>query len=342
MRVIITGATGNIGTSVVQSLTQEPAVSEIIGLARRPTDLRLSKTTFKTVDIVKDDLVGIFRGADAVIHLAWMIQPARDRELLESVNVDGSRRVFEAVIRSQVPHLLVSSSVGAYAPGPKDREVDESWPTTGIQTSLYSRQKAAVERLLDGLEYDRPGLKVARMRPGLSFKRDASAEIKRLFIGRLFPRAMFRRSLIPFVPGNPDLRFQAVHSSDVGEAFRLALIRQAEGPFNLAASPVLDSNTLARAFEKKVVPMPSSVLSAIFATSYHLRLQPADPGWLDLALSSPLMSTARATEELGWVPLYSSVRALLELFDGLREGEHGATLPLAASPPASNAAPMIF
>lgn len=341
MRVIITGATGNIGTSVVQSLRQEPAVSEIIGLARRPADLRLSKVTFKAVDIVKDDLVSLFRGADAVIHLAWMIQPSRDRELLESVNVDGSRRVFEAVVRSQVPHLLVSSSVGAYAPGPKDREVDETWPTTGIETSLYSRQKAAVERLLDALEYDQPGLKLTRMRPGLSFKRDASSEIKRLFIGRLWPRTVFRRSLIPFVPGNPELRFQAVHSSDVGEAFRLALIRQAEGAFNLAASPVLDSNTLARAFEKKVVPVPSTVLNAMFATSYHLRLQPADPGWLDLALKAPIMSTARATEELGWVPLYSSVRALLELFDGMREGRHGDTVPLAGNP-ASQVSPMIF
>jgi nucleoside-diphosphate-sugar epimerase len=330
MRVVVTGATGNIGTSVVQSLTQEPAVSEIIGLARRPTQLRLPKTTFKIVDIVEDDLLPLFRGADAVIHLAWMIQPSRDREQLESVNVDGSRRVFDAVARSQVPHLLVASSVGAYAPAPKDRTVDESWPTSGVQSSLYSRQKSAVERLLDGLEYDQPGLKVTRMRPGLSFKRDASAEIKRLFIGRLWPRSVFRRSLIPFVPGNPDLRFQAVHSSDVGEAFRLALIKQAEGAFNLAASPVLDSNTLARAFEKKVVPIPSGVLSALFSASYHLRLQPADPGWLDLALNAPIMSTARATEELGWVPLYSSVRALLELFDGLREGAHAGTMPLAA------------
>jgi UDP-glucose 4-epimerase len=338
MRVVVTGATGNIGTSVLQSLTQEPAVSEIIGLARRPTDLRMSKVTFKTVDIVQDDLFSLFRGADAVIHLAWQIQPARAREQLDAVNIAGSRRVFEAVAKRQVPHLLVASSVGAYAPGPKDRPVDESWPTTGIQSSLYSRQKASVERLLDTLEYEQPGLKITRMRPGLSFKRDASTEIKRLFIGRLWPRAIFRRSLIPFVPGNRDLRFQAVHSSDVGEAFRLALIRQAEGAFNLAASPVLDSNTLARAFEKKVVPVPSGMLGAMFATSYHLRLQPADPGWLDLALGAPIMSTARATEQLGWVPLYSSVRALLELFDGLREGKHGATMPLAAT----GNAPAIF
>ena len=51
-----------------------------------------------------------------------------------------------------MPALVYASSVGAYSPGPKDRAVDESWPTGGIQTSFYSRHKAEVERLLDVFE----------------------------------------------------------------------------------------------------------------------------------------------------------------------------------------------
>jgi uncharacterized protein YbjT (DUF2867 family) len=35
MRVLITGATGNVGTSVLEALADEPAVEEIVGLARR-------------------------------------------------------------------------------------------------------------------------------------------------------------------------------------------------------------------------------------------------------------------------------------------------------------------
>lgn len=334
MRVVVTGATGNLGTSVVQSLTQEPMVSEIICVARRKADLGAAKCSFVSADVVTDDLEPLFRRAGAVIHLAWMSQPARDHERLEAVNVEGSRRVFEAARRAGVPRLLVASSVGAYAPGPKQRYIDETWPTTGMKSSLYSRQKAAVERQLDLFEHEAPELKVVRMRPGLCFKRDASAEIKRVFFGSFWPRAAFRRSLIPFVPGNDDLRFQAVHTSDVGEAFRLALVRDARGAFNLAADPVLDSITLARALEKRIVPMSSRLLEGVFTLGYHLRLQAADPGWIELALKAPLMSTRRATQVLGWTPLYSSVRALLELFDGLQEGSGGATLPLApeASP----------
>ena len=84
-----------------------------------------------------------------MIDLAWLIQPGRDLATLRATNVDGSERVFEAVAEAGVPALVYASSVGAYSPGPKDRRVDESWPTGGIESSFYSRHKAEVERILD-------------------------------------------------------------------------------------------------------------------------------------------------------------------------------------------------
>ena len=35
MRIVVTGATGNVGTSVVQALAQDPDVTEIVGVARQ-------------------------------------------------------------------------------------------------------------------------------------------------------------------------------------------------------------------------------------------------------------------------------------------------------------------
>jgi hypothetical protein len=64
----------------------------------------------------------------------------------------GTETAFEAAARAGVRALVYASSIGAYAPGPKDRGVDESWPTTGIQSSFYARHKAEVERLLDRFE----------------------------------------------------------------------------------------------------------------------------------------------------------------------------------------------
>ncbi|MEK8108584.1 NAD-dependent epimerase/dehydratase family protein [Micromonospora sp. M12] len=126
-------------------------------------------------------LAEVFRGADAVVHLAWQIQPSHDQRVLRRTNVEGSRAVIDAVVRAGVPALVYASSVGTYAPGPKDHPISERWPTTGVPGSSYSQHKAEVEALLDGVERDHPTLRVVRMRPGLIFQRAAGAEITRYF-----------------------------------------------------------------------------------------------------------------------------------------------------------------
>jgi len=328
MRVAVTGATGNVGTSVVQALSADPTIDEIVGIARRAPALSFARTRWVCADVARDDLRAVFDGLDAVIHLAWLIQPSRDRNATLAVNVNGSRRVFEAAATAGVRTLVHASSVGAYSPGPKDRRVDESWPTKGIPTSFYSRDKAEVEAILDGFERAHPEIRVVRLRPGLIFKGDAASGIRRLFAGPLLPTPLLRRGLIAAVPALERLSFQAVHSHDVAEAYHLALKRDVSGAFNVAAEPVLDSPELARLLHARQVPVSRRVLRAAADLTWKLRLQPTPPGWLDLALGVPLMDVARAREELGWAPSRSAGDALLELIDAMRRGDGLATAPL--------------
>src|SRR3954449_703699 len=141
MRVVVVGASGNVGTSLLGSLAEEPAVESVLGLARRLPKLRFPKTEWRQADISRSELEPHFEGADAVVHLAWLIQPGRDLPTVRATNVDGSARVFRAAAAAEVPALVYASSVGAYSAGPKDRPVDESWATAGIPTSFYSRHK---------------------------------------------------------------------------------------------------------------------------------------------------------------------------------------------------------
>ena len=106
MRVVVTGATGNVGTSTLRSLCIDGRVAEIVGIARRTPSLPMPKTTWVSADVVTDDLVPIFDGADAVVHLAWAIQPSHDEATLRAINVDGSARVFAAVAQAGVPALV--------------------------------------------------------------------------------------------------------------------------------------------------------------------------------------------------------------------------------------------
>lgn len=322
------GATGNLGTSVLRSLADEQQIESVLGVARRRPNLTVPKVEWAEADAASDDLVPLFRGADAVVLLSWIIQPSRDLNKQWMINVEGSTRAMRAVKEAGVPALLYASSVGAYSPGPKHRAVDESWPTGGIPTSYYGRHKAEVERRLDRFEAEAPDVRVVRMRPGLVFKREAAEGIRRLFAGPFFPSLLAHPSLINFVPDIKDLRSQVVHSYDVGEAFRLGIVKDVRGAFNLAAEPVLDAVEIGRILDARPVPFSSRVARAGADLSWRLRLQPVPPGWLDLSRQVPIMDTTRARAELGWTPQYTAGETLLEVLEGLRTSAGLDTPPL--------------
>jgi nucleoside-diphosphate-sugar epimerase len=183
MRIVVTGVTGNVGTSVLPALGSDPTVDSVLGLARRLPERSWPKTEFAAVDIAdpEADLVGLLRGADAVIHLAWAIQPARDERAMWRTNVEGTAALLRAA---------AGAGVGA------------------------------------------------------------------------------------------------------------------------------------------VVPVPSALLRAVASLSWRLRLQPTDPGWVDLVLGVPLMDTDRIRRELEWEPRYDAADAVTDILDGFREGSGMETAPL--------------
>jgi nucleoside-diphosphate-sugar epimerase len=331
---VVLGATGNVGSAVMRALAADPGVASILGLARRVPDWPLAKTTWESVDLRAADSTGAaltrhFAGADAVIHLAWMLQPARDPLMTWRTNVLGTTHVLKAAAAARVPALVVASSVAAYAPGPKDSPVTESWPTHGWPGAAYSREKAYVERLLDTFAHEQPGIRLVRMRPGFIFARESAAEQRRLFLGPLLYGPMVRPERSPIVPDAPGLRFQVLRTSDAAEAYRLAVARPVHGAFNLAADPVVDPGLLAELFHARRVRVPRPLLRTAMAAAWRTRLAPAPPQLFDALVRLPIMDCARAREELGWVPQFSAATALLDLVDGLRHGTGMTTPPLA-------------
>ncbi|MFF4297333.1 NAD-dependent epimerase/dehydratase family protein [Streptomyces vinaceus] len=333
-RVVVVGATGNVGTSVMDALAADSATGSVMGLARRTPRWRPPKTTWHSVDIEPGgpDLTPYFAGAAAVVHLAWRFQPTHHPAETWRTNVLGSIRVFEAAAKAGVPALVYASSVGAYSPGPEDnrRTVNESWPTHGWPQASYTREKAYVERVLDSYEQAHPAIRVVRMRPAFLFKRASASEQRRIFAGRLLPGRLVRPALIPVVPDLPGLRFQALHTDDAAAAYREAVRRPVRGSFNLAAGPVLDAAALAVLFEARPLQVPIAPTRAALAAAWRMHLVPASPDLFDAVMRLPLLDCARARSELAWEPRYSALEAVGEFLDGLRQGSGLATAPLAA------------
>lgn len=349
LRVVVVGATGNVGTSVVQACVDNPAVASVLGLARRVPHWAPAKTAWAAADIGPHgpDLVPLFAGADAVVHLAWMFQPTHHPAQTWQTNVLGSLRLFEAVAAAGVPALIHASSVGAYSPGPRgsgdgdrvvdggravdgDRAVDESWPTHGWPQAAYTREKAYLERVLDAFEPSHPDVRVVRMRPAFLFKRTSASEQRRIFAGRLLPGRLVRPGLIPAVPDLPGLRFQALHTDDAASAYLAAVTRSVRGPFNLAADPPIDGGVLAALLHARRFSFPTAPVRTALAAAWRLHMVPASPDLFDAVLRLPLMDSSRARTELAWEPRYTAVEAVEEFLEGLREGAGKATAPLAA------------
>ncbi|MET7478449.1 SDR family oxidoreductase [Streptomyces sp. NPDC005648] len=329
-RIVVTGATGNVGTSVVRALSEDSDVGSVLGLARRIPDWSPPRTEWSAVDLSspRADLADEFADADAVVHLAWAFQPTHDPATTWRTNVLGSIRVFEAVAAAGVPTLVHASSVGAYSPGPKEFAVDESWPTHGWPDAAYCREKAYLERTLDVFEREHPEVRVVRMRPAFLFKRESASEQRRIFGGRFLPGPLARPELLPFLPDIPGLRVQALHTDDAAKACVLALGAEVRGAFNLAAEPPVDAELLGELLGTRSVRLPRVAARSAIAAAWGLHLLPASPHLFDAVLRLPLMDCTRARTELGWRPERTSTQVLEEFLHGLQHGQGAPTEPM--------------
>ena len=327
MRVVITGASGNLGTATLRRLAQ--AGHKLVGLARRPPQPGIldGQVDWLSVDLTQDSclpmLQGSMHGADAVVHLAWGFQPSHNERYLEELGVGGTRRVLLAMTRAGVPHLVHLSSMGAYSPKHDDSPVGEDWPTDGVRTSPYSRHKVAAERLLDAHQADGGPTLISRMRPGIIGQRSAGSALLRYGVPALVPSVLMDH--VPVLPLDRRLALPMVHADDVADAISRELERRIGGAFNLAAEPAITTAAIARALGARAVHVPSSLLRPALSLAWHARLEQVDPGWLDLAFALPLLDTTRARTELAWAPTVDAETVLAEVLAGMRDRASGRT-----------------
>jgi nucleoside-diphosphate-sugar epimerase len=321
---------------VVRALRGDAAVTEVVGVARRPPEAGGGgggggagggKVRWVAADVGRDDLRPHLQGVDVLVHLAWLFQPTHSPTVTWQTNAVGSAEVFAAAEDAGVGAIVHASSVGAYSPAP-GRFVTESWPTHSLPTAAYGREKAYAERLLDAVEARHPEMRVVRLRPAFIFQRSAATEQRRLFAGPFLPRRLVEPGRLPFLPVPPGLRFQALHADDAAEAYRLAVVGDARGAFNIASDPVIDADVLAEVLGTRCVEVPRAVVRAGLAGAWHAHLVPTEPALLDLVLEIPELDVARARDVLGWTPRHSATDALREAVAGMAAGAGGDTAAL--------------
>lgn len=331
MRIVVIGATGNIGTALIEALYHRADDLELVGIARRLPDDEFrkgSRVTWRALDVARAPLDEALRGADVVVHLGWLFHPSHRPDETWQNNVVGTVRVLEAVQRCGIGALVCSSSVAAYSHRTDETPVDETWPTHGASSAPYVREKAYVERLLDTFEEQTPGCRLVRMRPAFVFHPRAAPQQRRLFMGPLTPGRLLRPGALPVLPVPAGLLLQTAHADDVGEAFAAAVLGAARGTFNICADEVLRPADLADVFESRVRTVPPQVFARGLAGAWAAHLVPAHPLLFDALMRLPVMSNTQAKERLDWHPRVSARDALGAFLVGLNNPQGHPTPPL--------------
>lgn len=334
MRIVITGASGNVGTALLRRFARGSEQHDIVGIVRRPPPPQdvYGDVRWHSIDVAEptanDALATAFDGADSVVHLAWGFQPTRNTDYLQRVAIGGTTAVVDAAHRAGVGQLVHMSSVGTYAAGSYGRRVDESWSTTGISASPYSRHKSAVEAFLTEYQqhHGAAAIQIARLRPGFILQKSAASGLMRYALPGYLPMGVV--PLLPLLPMDRGLCIPIVHSDDVADAIARVVERRATGAFNVAAEPPVGQGEVARALGARPVHVPSAVLGGIVDATWRLRLQPVDRGWLDMAFTVPLLDCERARADLQWRPQWSSTDALADLVTGVARHGHTSSAPL--------------
>jgi nucleoside-diphosphate-sugar epimerase len=305
-RIAVTGASGNLGRAVVERLLAAPEVDEVVALDRAASTVAHPKLRSLVVDVRDPALGEQLRGCSTVVHLAFVVESgSRDAAAVDAINVGGTKNVVRAALAAAVEHVVYASSIASYGfhADNAGRALDEAAPARGNAEFYYTRTKAEVERWLDEVEAERPGLALARLRPCM-FMDPAStrADVLRT---PMFVR--FTRSDVPI---------HVAHQADIADAFVLAVRRRARGAFNLAPEDALPLGSWARAIGRRAVPLPDAALRA-FELAYARGLGDVDPAWFRFTVQHPIVVTSeRARRELGWRPRWPTSGAALRAIVG--------------------------
>lgn len=312
-RVLVTGAAGYLGHSVVESLAGraardgDPASVVATDVREVPLQQQQPKVEYLRFDVRDAGLADVLsrHRIDTVVHLAAIVTPgpASNRELEYSVDVLGTRNVLEACVAAGVRRIIVTSSGAAYgyhADNPAWLTEDD--PVRGNEEFAYSHHKRLVEDMLAGYRVSHPALEQVVFRVGTILGESTRNQITALFER---PRLLaIKGSASPFV---------FIWDRDVAGAIEHAIFGGPPGVYNVAGDGALSIQEIAARLGKRCISLPAGLLRGLLSVLHPLRLSRYGPEQVNFLRYRPVLDNRRLKEVFGYVPKLSSAE-VFELF----------------------------
>ena len=331
MKYVITGGSGYIGSRLTELLAGRDETERIVDLDVRPPDVPWPKTEYVRGDVrdraAMRELLERER-PDAVVHLAFLLNPIRDEARMYDIDVNGTLAVLEAASAAGVGQVLVTSSASAYGAFPDNPvPIAEDHPVRGQPDFSYARDKAEADRVCQLWAADHPDRVMTIVRPTIVFGPNVDNYIS---------RGWENSSFIPVMDG-VEADLQLVHEDDVVSAIAGLLDAKEGGAFNLAADGLMTWRESAELIGMKVREMKFQTVYRIYSWAWRLHAPRIEspPGNLHFLRHPWVVSNEKLKHAIGWEPAHETLGVFEETMraKGLIEGraEPAATLRAAGA-----------
>lgn len=314
-KVVITGGTGFLGCHLARRFLKEKWQVTLFDLAPLTAADLEGKVTYIKGDVRNTKAVSkALHNQDYVVHAAAALPIHRNKELIFSTNVEGTRNILDFARKEKTKKVVFISTTAVYGV-PKHLPETETSPIDPIGN--YGESKVEAENLC--LMYAKKGLGVNIIRP----KTFLGPE--RLGVFALWFEAIYRGKRV-FILGTGYNHYQLLAVSDVVDAIYKALTTRASGEiFNIGAKEYgtwrSDLGAVIK-FAKsnaRVTSLPTLPSQFILYILDLLHLSPIAAWHYKTLPVNSYVSTKKAEKMLGWKAEKSNKQLLLENYKWYKE-----------------------
>ncbi len=303
--IICTGAGGNLGRLVVQSLHRQ---HQIVAVDRRPITGLPKDVVHLRTDVRWRAIEDVFRTRNvlAVVHLGLMHNPHGEEDHYR-FNVIGTQRLLDFTAKYRAPQFIMLSSANIYGPDPENSYfLGEDAPLLGAEHHHEIRDLVAVDRIVQSFFYRQPGVETTMLRPvHIVGPRVRNAPSNYLRLER------------PWVMTGFDPIIQLIHEEDVVHAICLAFKAGTKGVFNIVGPGEAPLSRILQVLDRRPRSIPAFVAKRMLGGAFDFRMTGFPAPELRHIQYNCVVDGSLAKKELGFTPRYSLVETIRSVVENL-------------------------